>query len=132
MTTSTLLPADGLRSVLRANALTSAVGGLVAAAVPGTLDRLLGTGHPGWVRITGVGLVAFAGAVLAVARSRPERRRRDALAVSAADATWVVASFATIMAGWFSTGGAVAVALVAAMVATFGATQLVLARRGAR
>jgi hypothetical protein len=119
-----------LRSVLATNATTSFLGGLVALVAGPWLDEvLLGTGHPGWVRLVGGGLVLFAAGVAAVARSSTDTLPRAAQAVSVADAAWVAFTLVTIVAGWYSTSGAVAMAVVAVMVAVFGVEQAVLGRR---
>jgi hypothetical protein len=118
-----------LRLVLRLNAGTSAAAGLVALVFGGALDELLGTGHPGWVRLVGAGLVLFAIDVVLVAGSRPAQLRRLAPIVSVADAGWVAFTVASIVAGWYSAPGAVLMAAVGLMVAGFGIEQFVLARR---
>jgi hypothetical protein len=48
--------------------------------------------------------------------------------VSGTDAVWVAASLTTIALGWYSFGGAILIAAVAAVVAAFGTAQLLLAR----
>jgi hypothetical protein len=118
-----------LRLVLRSNALTSGLGGLVAVATPGRLDELLGTGRPGWVRLVGAGLVAFAGVVALVSRASSPVLVRAAPLISVADASWVVGTILTIVASWYSTAGAVLMASVAAMVTGFSIAQAVLAKR---
>ena len=122
-------PDGRLRLLLRTNATTSGIGGVIAAAAPGPLDDLLGTGQPGWVRLVGIGLVLFAAVVIATARLDVGRMRNVVPAISAGDISWVVGSVAAIALGWFSTGGAVIIGVVALMVGTFGAMQLVLLRR---
>ncbi len=115
--------------MLRSNALTSGLGGLVAFAAPARLDELLGTGHPGWVRLVGAGLAAFAGVVAWVSRASRPVLVRIAPLISVADAAWVVGTILTIAAGWYSNGGAVLMASVAAMVAGFSIAQATLSRR---
>jgi hypothetical protein len=118
-----------LRLVLRSNALTSGFGGLVAVAAPARLDEVLGTGHPGWVRIVGAGLVAFAGIVALVSRASTPLVVRLAPMISVADASWVVGTILTIAAGWYSNAGAVLMASVAAMVGGFSIAQATIANR---
>ena len=118
-----------LRAVLRINAATSALGGLAAAVAPDTLDRLLDTGQPTAVRVVGAGLVSFAAWVFVVARWPAHRLRHEAVSISAGDAAWVVASVVTIALGWYSPGGAIVVAAVAAMVGSFAYRQARLVRR---
>lgn len=113
-----------LRNTLRLNALTSTVGGLVCLVAGGWTSSVLGTGHAGLVRLVGLGLVAFASAVAAVAGARVPLLVRWAPFVSIADAAWVAATAVTVAAGWYSTAGVIVVVLVAVMVAAFGAAQL--------
>lgn len=115
--------AQRLRNTLRVNAATSLVAGLILSSAPGALDRILGTGHPGWTRVVGVGLVVFAADVAVVAGMRTTRLSRWSPAVVVADLVWVVASLATIAGGWFDPRGAVVVAATAAVVGTFAALQ---------
>jgi hypothetical protein len=118
-----------LRTVLLTNATTSGAGGLAALIAAGPVDSLLGTDATGWVRVAGGGLVVFAVLVALVARASTATLRRETPVISLGDAAWVVGSAVTIALGWYSTGGAVVMAVVAAMVGGFGVTQAVLARR---
>ena len=118
-----------LRAVLLTNATTSGAGGLAALIAGGPVDSLLGTDAVGWVRAVGGGLVAFAVLVALAARGSTATVRREAPVISLGDAAWVVGSVVTIALGWYSTGGAVLMAVVAAMVGGFGVAQAVLARR---
>jgi hypothetical protein len=115
-----------LRIVLRTNATTSGLGGAIAAVAPGPVDEILGTGQQGWVRLVGIGLVLFAGVVVATSRLDVGQMRRIVPAISAGDGSWVVGSVLAIALGWFSTGGAVVSALVAVMVGAFGIAQALL------
>ncbi|MEM9033652.1 MAG: hypothetical protein AAGA99_01225 [Actinomycetota bacterium] len=112
-----------LRQILLTNATTSGLGGLAALVAAGPVDDLLGTDAPGWVRLVGAGLVAFAASVVLVARSDAPALTRDARLVSLGDASWVLGTVATITLGWYSTSGVIVMAAVGAMVATFGALQ---------
>lgn len=123
------LAAQRLRNTLRLNAATSLAGGLVLVVAPGPLNRLLGTGSPGWVRIVGAGLVLFALDVGALAGARIRRLTTMTPLVSTGDGAWTLASAATIAAGWYSTPGSVIAGAVAVMVGTFGVRQLVLVHR---
>lgn len=115
--------AQRLRNILRVNAATSITAGLVMAAAPATVDRVLGTGHAGWVRVVGVGLAVFALDVAVVAGSRTSRLARWTPAVIGADVSWIAASVATIAAGWYQPQGTALVAATAAMVTTFAVLQ---------
>lgn len=112
-----------LRTVLRLNAASSIASGAVMAALPHRVDDILDTGHPGWIRLVGVGLIVFA---LSVGfASTFDRRKLVATtpAIVAGDIAWVVASLVTVLLGWYSGGGIVAVLAVAAMVETFAVLQ---------
>ena len=121
--------AQPLRNMLRLNAATSLLGGLVAAALGGPLNAILDTSSTNWIRTIGFGLVIFAVDVVIVAGTSIQKLKRYTPLVSAADAVWVAASIATITLGWFSTTGAIVIGVVAAMVATFGIRQIILVRR---
>lgn len=137
-TTTSTLDRDGadhvdaaqpLRRTLRLNAATSVAGGLVAAIAADRINDLLGAESPGAVRLVGLGLVLFAVDVIAVSTMRTRRLTAIAPWISAVDFLWVAASVAAMALGWFSAGGAAIVGAVAAVVAVFGITQLVLSRR---
>ena len=121
-------PITKLRVVLTANATTSGLAGLTALVAGERVDNWLDTGHSGWVRIIGAGLVAFALAVIALSHSNEQNLRRWVPAVSMADGGWVAASVATIIAGWYSSSGAVTIGILAAIVGTFAITQMRLLR----
>ena len=121
-------PITRLRLVLTANATTSGLAGLTALAASERVDDWLDTGHSGWVRVVGAGLVAFALAVVAISRSDEQHLRQWVPAVSGADGAWVVVSVATIIAGWYSASGAVLVGIIAGVVGTFAIAQMRLSR----
>jgi hypothetical protein len=132
MTTATMAPSTAtpttaerrLRLVLTANAATSALAGVVALAAGDWAAERLGVDTVGLVRAVGAALLVFAAGVLAVARARRDVLHREAALVSAADAAWVVATVVLVVAGAFSTEGAIIAAVMAAGVADFGALQL--------
>ncbi len=121
-------PITKLRFVLTANATTSGLAGLTALVANERVDNWLDPAHPGWVRVIGAGLVAFALAVIALSRSNEQSLRRWVPAVSFADGGWVAASVATIIAGWYSNSGAAILAVIAAIVGTFAIAQTRLLR----
>ncbi len=121
-------PITKLRFVLTANATTSGLAGLTALVAGERVDEWLDTAHPGWVRVIGAGLVAFALAVIALSRSNEQSLRRWVPAVSLADGGWVAASIATIIAGWYSSSGAAIIGAIATIVGTFALTQMRLLR----
>jgi len=118
-----------LRRVLTVNATTSGLGGLAALVFGGAVGDLLGVDRIGWVRIVGVGLVAFAAFVLFVARSSAEILRAETPTISVGDAAWVGGTVVTIALGWYSTTGAVVMVVVGLVVGALGATQMTLVRR---
>ncbi len=118
-----------LRLVLRANAATSSISGLVMAVGPDTVDGLLDTGHPGWIRLVGLALVPFAAFVAWLSLSDLRHLRAHTPGIVAGDLLWVAASLATCLAGWYSTSGIVAVAAMAPAVDTFGTLQFIFWRR---
>lgn len=118
-----------LRLVLRANATTSALGGLVMAVAPHQLDELLGTSHPGWVRLVGLALLPFAALVAWLSTGDAERLRRFVPGIVIGDVGWVVASVVTVLLGWYSTTGVVIVLAMAAAVDAFAVLQWMFARR---
>jgi len=121
-----------LRLVLRTNATTSALSGLVMAVAPGAADQLLGTGHPGWVRVVGLALVPFAAFVAWLSTADRRQLLFHTPGIVAGDVGWVVASVVTILLGWYSTTGVIAVLAMAAAVDTFAVMQFVLRRRLSR
>ncbi len=112
-----------LRTVLRLNASSSMAAGVLLAAVPDRIDELLDTGHPGWVRLVGLGLLPFAALCLWVARSSARVLRSTTPWIVTGDVAWVVVSVATVLAGWYSTAGSVAVLAMAAAVDLFALLQ---------
>lgn len=112
-----------LRGVLRANALNSIVFGALLATIPNRIDRVLGTGHPGWIRVVGLGLIPFGAMCAWSAAASPATRRRITPQIVVADVVWVVASVVTVLLGWYSGRGIVAVLAMAAIVGLFALLQ---------
>ena len=112
-----------LRLVLRLNAANSAVCGLLLIVFADSFAETLGTGYPGWVRLVGVALLAFAGLLLWIAAGDRDRLRSQTPAVIAGDAGWVVASIVTLLLGWFSGVGIALVIGMALVVDTFALLQ---------
>ncbi|WP_040491862.1 hypothetical protein [Ilumatobacter nonamiensis] len=112
-----------LRIVLRVNAVSSFVAGIVLAVVPDRVDQVLDTGHPGWVRVVGLALLPLAAFYAWVSSASLTALRRFTPEIAIADVAWVVASIVTVLLGWYSTGGAVAVLAVAALIDTFALLQ---------
>lgn len=118
-----------LRRVLRLNAINCIVSGTAMAVAAGPIDELLDTGHPGWIRIVGLGLLPFAALCLWAAAGPVERLRKETPSIIAGDVAWVVASIVTVLLGWYSGGGIVAVLAMAVVVDTFAVLQFVGWRR---
>ena len=114
---------DRLRRALRLNATTSILAGLLMTTVPERVERVLGTGYPGWVRLVGIGVVIF-GIDVALLCTRPSGQlQRWTPVVIGADIAWVAASVVTILLGWYSTSGVIAVVAMAVAVDTFAVLQ---------
>lgn len=118
-----------LRRILRVNAANCVVSGTALAVAGAQIDELLGTGHPGWVRLVGIGLFAFAALCWWTAAGSLDRLRAVTPLIVAGDIAWVVASAATSLLGWFSDGGVVVVLAMAVVVDTFAVLQGVAWRR---
>jgi len=115
--------ATRLRLVLRLNAANSLLAGSLLAAVPARVDDLLDTGHPGWIRVVGLALLPFAALCAWVSTASLRQLRRVTPLIIGGDVSWVVASLATVLAGWYSGRGAVAVVAMAAVVDLFALLQ---------
>ena len=127
-TPRTSSPESRLRIVLGTNATTSGLGGFVAAVAPGPVDDVLGTGQEGWVRLVGLGLVAFAVLVAVTSRLDRERLLWAVPGISLGDGSWVIGTVIAIALGWFSTSGAVVMGVIGLMVGVFGVEQALLVR----
>lgn len=112
-----------LRIVLRLNAANSFVFGALLAARPARVDELLDTGYPGWVRLVGLGLLPFAAVCAWLSTASLPTLRRITPQIVAGDVAWVVASVVTVLAGWYSGGGIIAVLAMAAIVDVFALLQ---------
>lgn len=113
-----------LRLVLRTNAATSLLTGMIALLAGPWVSRELGIDHVAGTRALGAGLVAFALGVLAIARMDPRRLLPESLLVSVADAAWVLGTVVVVAGGVLTTAGDVVAIVVALAVADFCAAQL--------
>lgn len=118
-----------LRRVLRANAANCVVSGVALAVAAGPIDDVLDTGYPAWIRVVGVALLPFAVVCWWAAAGSLERMRRATPFIVAGDVTWVAASVVTVLLGWYSGGGLVAVLAMAAVIDVFAVLQFVAWRR---
>ncbi|MDY7099990.1 MAG: hypothetical protein S0880_02270 [Actinomycetota bacterium] len=121
-----------LRTVLVANAITSGVAGLAGLVAADFWADTLGIDAVGVVRLVGLGLVLFAIDVAVVSRLGRDRLHRWTPAVSAADAAWVLATVAVLVAGVLEPAGVVLAVVVGLAVADFGLVQMWLRRRMGR
>jgi hypothetical protein len=123
--TSAAGTAEGrLRAVLALDAATSAAAGIVGLAATAWVADRLGVDDSAWIRLVSAGFLLFAAGVLAVARSEPHVLRRHAATVATANVAWVVVTAALVVAGAFSGGGTVLMAVMAVAVADLAALQL--------
>lgn len=132
-TTRQLGPGERLKFVLLANATSSFAFGVLAVAATGWVTDRLGLDSgtaTAWTRIVGAGLIVFALAVAAVALElRGCRQQRGALAVSAADISWVVATAVVIGTVDLSGLGVVLAVVIGVAVLDFAILQVRYARR---
>ncbi len=107
------------------NAGFSTITGLAALAFGGPIDGFLGTGLPWLVRLTGIGLLGFAAALVFIARMTDGAKlRAEALAISVADLGWVAGTAVLISLGVFTSGGAWLMAAIAVDVMILAVLQL--------
>src|SRR5690606_6749600 len=114
--------------VLRLNALSSAIFGLLLAAIPEPIAAMIGF-DPLSLRVIGIALLPFATFVLHVAR---EPRPALVRVVSALDFAWVAGSVGLALWGDLTGFGIAIVLAVAAAVDVFGMLQLLGARASRR
>ncbi|MDW3220542.1 MAG: hypothetical protein R8F63_18185 [Acidimicrobiales bacterium] len=112
-----------LRLVLATNAAFSVVGGVIALAAGSWVSRELGIDHVALTRLLGAGLVVFGIDVALAARTTEQRLLPAALAVSAADAAWVIGTVIVVAAGVLSTTGVIVAVVIGLAVADFGTAQ---------
>jgi len=113
---------NGLKKVLLFNAGFSALSGLALILGATALSGLFGEAHPWIFRGIGIGLLLFAGDILATCRS-PQVSRAKALYFSYGDFGWVVGSIALLLAAPLSAVAAAIVVGVAVIVLVFGVAQ---------
>ena len=120
---------NGLKKVLRINAGFSALSGLVLIFDATALSGLFGDAHPWIFRGIGIGLLLFAGDMLASCRGAGVSRAK-ALYFSFGDFGWVLGSIALLIAAPLSAVAASIVAGVALIVLLFGVSQFRYVRNG--
>lgn len=112
------------RIVLRANAVFSLVGGLVAVIAAGWLSDTAGIDHVIITRVGGVGLLLFAADVARMSTLAEGRLPMALLQTSIADASWVIATAIVLVVVDLTTAGVVGAIVIAAAVADFGLAQM--------
>lgn len=90
---------------------------------PSAIDDILDTGHPGWIRIVGLGLLPFAAAVAWLSTSSHDALRRQTPGIIAGDVGWVLASLVTIALGWYAADGTMLVAAIATVIELWAVAQ---------
>lgn len=117
-------PSDRLRTVLAANAFTSAVGGIAGFVAADWWSSKLGIDSTFWVRLVSAGLVLFAVDVALIATRARARLKLGALAVSIVDFSWVVGTVAVLALADLSTFGTIVAVALGVAVADFCVLQL--------
>ena len=112
------------RLVLRANAVFSTVGGLIAVVAAGWLSDVSGIDHVALTRLGGIGLLLFAVDVFRQSRLPEHKLPFALLQTSIADASWVIATVVVLALVDFTGWGVAGAIVIAAAVADFGAVQL--------
>jgi len=114
-----------LRRALLGNAAFSGACAVPLIVVPGTVASWLGVSNSHALVGLGLGLLAFAGVLVALA-TRPRPPRSWVLAVIAADVFWVVGTAILLLSPWagaFSSPGVWTLVLVAVVVSAWGFLQ---------
>ncbi len=117
-----------LRMALVANASFSTVSGLVLVFAQRSVVRLLGLPEATNLIILGIGLLAFAAALMLFARKKPIKLL-DAWIAVILDAAWVIGSYPLVFVVPFSTSGKWVVGIVAEVVMLFALLQWLGIRR---
>ena len=85
--------------ILQLNAFSTAASAVGMLAFRGTLYRLFGADSPVLFDVVAIGLLIYAGALVAVARA-PLVGRRALMAFTVADGVWVLASAIVLLLFW--------------------------------
>ena len=85
--------------ILQLNALSTAASAVGMLAARGALYRFFGLDSPVLLDVIAIGLLVYAGALVAVARA-PTVGRRALMAFTFADGVWVVASAIVLLLFW--------------------------------
>ena len=118
------------RTLLRADALLCGASGIVAALAAGPVADLLGPHVSSTVvRVVGIALVVYALDLALVSRAAERWQRPAGLVAGLGNVAWLLATAVLVVAGAFSTSGAVVAVALAAVVGELGVLQLRAARR---
>ena len=121
-----------LRTVLRLNAATSVIGGLIAIVDAGWVSDTLGIDQVTITRLIGIGLVLFGADVWFLSRQSRAKLVAGAALVSIADGAWVAATIVVLGLQILTTPGTVTAIVLGVGVADFALAQLWLrAKAGA-
>lgn len=121
--------ATSLRNRLRMNTGFSLATGVLGLALTEPIADLFDVDESWIIRAVGAALVGFAFVVLAISGTTTKTLAKLGAGISIADFGWVVGTAAVIGLGWLSTGGAVVMAAIAAVVLGLGVAQLRARRR---
>ena len=118
------------RTLLRVDAALCAALGLPAAIAPGSVADLLGTGaSTTLLRVVGVALVLYAVDLAVVSRLADRWQRPVLLVAGVGSLAWTAGTVALVVAGAFSTTGAVLALVAGVLTAELGVLQLRSASR---
>lgn len=118
------------RTLLRVDAALCAALGLPAAIAPAAVADLLGTGaSTTLLRVVGVALVLYAVDLAVVSRLADRWQRPVLLVAGVGSLAWTAGTVALVVAGAFSTTGAVLALVVGVLTAELGVLQLRSASR---
>lgn len=129
MTTTTIastIPSTAeatLRKTLVANTGFSVVTGLIGLIFGGPVADALGVDQVWLIRLLSAGLLGFAIVVFLVARSSQPVLQRWSQEISLGDFGWVAGTIVVTALGWFSTSGAIIMAVVGLAVFGLGVAQ---------
>ena len=118
-----------LGRVLMADGVVSGLTGLALLVTPGAIASLIGLRSGAVVAAVGVGLLAYAAALVAGARG--ESARRTAALAVALNVAWLVGTVVVVVAGWLNREGNWALILVGDVVLVFALLEGVGWRRTA-
>ena len=117
-------PARNLRRVLAANATTSGLAGVAGLVAASWWSDTLGVPSVGWIQLVSAGLILFAVEVGLVAARATTSLPASALAISLADASWVIGTAVVLATVDLTTTGWILAVVMGVGVADFALLQL--------